>query len=74
MTRRSMTKYSHEENANAVVATFKMQIQKVIENVAEEQFQDIYGAEVIYEEESDDEDEEILIEDLEQAPSKMEEV
>ena len=38
----------------------------------EEQFQDICGAEVIYEEESDEEEEEIHIEDLDQPPPKME--
>ena len=38
----------------------------------EEQFQDICGVEVIYEEESNEEEEEIQIEDLEQAPPKME--
>ena len=67
-----MTKYSHEENAIVATTTFKMQMQQVIEKVAEEQFQDIYGAEVIYEEKSDEEGEEIQIEDLEQAPPKIE--
>ena len=59
-----MTKYSYEENAVVAAATFNMQMQQVTEKVAEEQFQDIYGAEVIYEEESDEEEEEIQIEDL----------
>ena len=54
-----MTKYSHEENAAAAAATFKMQIQQVTEKVVEEQFQDIFGVELIYEEESDEEKEEI---------------
>ena len=66
-----MTKYSHEENAAAIALTFKMKMRQVTKKVAEEQFQDICGAEVIYEEESDEEEEEIYIEDLEQAP-KME--
>ena len=66
-----MTEYSHEENAVAVVATFKIQMQQVTEKVIEEQFQDICGAEVIYEEDSDEEEKEIQIEDLEQAPPKM---
>ena len=35
--RRSMTKYSHEENA---AVTFKMQMHQVNEKVVEEQFQD----------------------------------
>ena len=47
-------------------------MQQVIEKVAKEQFQDICEVKVIYEEESDEEDEEIQIEDLEQAPHKME--
>ena len=67
-----MTKYSHEENAATTVATFKMQMEQVTERVVEEQFQDICGVEVIYEEKSDEEEEEIQIEDLEQAPLKME--
>ena len=67
-----MTKYSHEENAAAVAATFKMKIQQVTEIIAEEQLQDICGAKVIYEEESDEEEEGIHIEDLKQAPLKME--
>ena len=33
-----MTRYSHEENTVAVVATFKMKMQQVIEKIAEEQF------------------------------------
>ena len=59
-----MTKYSYEENAVVAAATFNMQMQQVTEKVAEEQFQDIDGAEVIYEEESDEEEKEIQIEDL----------
>ena len=67
-----MTKYSHEENTTAAVVTFKMQIQQVTEKFVEEQFQDICGAEVIYEEESDEVEEEIHIQNLEQAHPKME--
>ena len=44
---------------------------KLLKKVTEEQFQDICGAKVIYEEESDEREEEIQIEDLEQAPPKM---
>ena len=54
-----MTKYSHEENAAAVAMKFKMKMQQITEKIVEEQFQDIYGAKVIYGEESDEEDEEI---------------
>ena len=67
-----MIKYSHEENATVAATTFKMQIQQVTKKVAEEHFQDICGVEVIYEEELDKKEEEIHIEDLEQAPPKME--
>ena len=35
-----MTKYSHEENATSIAATSIMQMQHVIETIAEEQFQD----------------------------------
>ena len=51
-----MTKYSHEENVAAAAVTFKMQMQKVIEKIAKEQFQDICGAGVIHEEESNEEE------------------
>ena len=67
-----MTKYSHKENAVTTAVTFKMQMQQIIEKIIEEQFQGIYGAEVIYEGESDEKEEEIQIDDLEQAPLKME--
>ena len=67
-----MTKYSHEENVVVATTTFKMQMQQVTEKVAEEQFQDICGAEVIYEEESYEDEEEIQIKDVVQAPPKME--
>ena len=67
-----MTKYSHEENAVVANVTFKMQIQQVTEKVTKEQFQDISGDEVIYVKEQDDEEEEIQMENLEQAPPKME--
>ena len=67
-----MTKYSHKENAVVATVTFKMKMQQVTEKVVEEQFQDICRVEVIYEEESDEEEKEIQIEDLERAPPKME--
>ena len=52
-----MTKYSQKENAVIATATFKMKMQQVIEKIVKEQFQDICRAEVIYEEESDEEKE-----------------
>ena len=67
-----MTKYSHEENATVATTTFKMQMQQVTEKVTKEQLQDICEDEVIYEVESDKEEEEIQIEDLERVPPKME--
>ena len=67
-----MTDYSHEENVDAVVAEFKMKMQKIIEKIAEEQFQSICGAEVIYEEESNEDEKDIHIECLGQVPPKME--
>ena len=60
-----MTKYSHEENEAVAVTTFKMQMQQVTKKIAKEQFQDICRDEVIYEGESDEEEEDIQIEDLE---------
>ena len=51
-----MTKYSNEDNAVSIAVTFRMKMQQVIEKVVEKQFQDICGAEVIYEEESDEEE------------------
>ena len=45
--RRSMEKYSHEENATAAVVEFRIQMQQVIEKNVEVQFQDICGAELI---------------------------
>ena len=45
-----MTKYSHEENAVVATMTFKMQMQQITKKkIAEEQFLDINGMEVIYE-------------------------
>ena len=49
----------YKENAVVVAATFKMQMQQVTKRIEKEQFQAICGAEVIYEEESDEEEEEI---------------
>ena len=50
----------------------KIKYNKLLKKIAKEQLHDICEAEVIYEEESDKEEEEIQIEDLEQAPPKME--
>ena len=52
----------------AATVAFKMKMQQVNKKVVKEQFQDICGAEVIYEEESDEEEEEIHIKDFDQTP------
>ena len=44
-----MTKHSHEKNVVAATTVFKIQMQQVTKNFAEEQFQGICGVEVIYE-------------------------
>ena len=54
-----MINYSHEENAAATTMTFKMQLSQITKKIVEEQFQGIYGAEVIYEEELDEDMEKI---------------
>ena len=48
-----------KENVAAAATTFKMQMQKVTKKIAKEQFRDICGAELIYEGELDEEEEEI---------------
>ena len=60
-----MTKYSHEHNEATVATTFRMKMQQITKKIAKGKFQDIYGAKVIYEGESNEEEEEIQIEDLE---------
>ena len=67
-----MTNYSHQDNVATIVMTFKMKMQKITKKIVEEQLQSICGAEIIFEEESDEDEEEIKIKDLEQAPPKME--
>ena len=47
-------------------------MRQVTKRITEGQCQDICGDEVIYERESDEKEKEIWIEDLEQAPFKME--
>ena len=46
----SITKYSNEENVTDEAKTFRMQMQQVTKKFVEEQFQDICGVEVIYDE------------------------
>ena len=49
-----------------------MKMQQTVEMIEEEHFQDTCGAEMIFEEDVYKEDEEIQMEDLEQAPSNFE--
>ena len=67
-----MTDYSQEENAVATTAIFKMKIQQIVDMVKEEHLQDTCGAEMIFEKDVYEEDEEIQMEDLEQVPHKFE--
>ena len=67
-----MTDYSQEENTVAATSIFKMKIQQTMERIKEENFQDTYEAEMIFEEDVYEEYEEIQMEDLEQAPYKFE--
>ena len=63
-----MTKYSHKENTVVATMTFRMQMQQVTEKITKERFQDIYGVEMIFEEDSD----EMIFEDFDQDSLKME--
>ena len=67
-----MTDYSLEEKLIAATAIFKMKVQQTVERIEEEHLQNTYRAEIIFEENAFEEDEEIKMEDLEQAPPKFE--
>ena len=67
-----MTDYSQEENAIAAIAIFKMKVQQTMERIEEEHLQNTCGAEIIFEEDAYEEDEEIKMDNLEQAPPKFE--
>ena len=51
-----MTNYCHEENVIDTTTIFKMQMHQITEKIVKE-LQDIYGVDVIYKEESDEEEE-----------------
>ena len=59
-----MTDYSQDEKKVAATAIFKMKIQQTVEMIEEEHLQDTYGAEMIFEEDAYEEDEELHMEDL----------
>ena len=51
--------YSQEEKAVVATAIFKMKVQKIVERIEEEHLQNSCGAEMIFEEDAYEEDEEI---------------
>ena len=66
-----MIDYSQEENVVFATTIFKMKVQMTVERIEKEHLQNTYGAEIIFEEDANDEDE-IQMEDLEQALPKFE--
>ena len=64
-----MNDYSQEEKAVVSTAIFKMKVQQTMERIGEEHLQNFCGVE---EKDAYEEDEEIHMEDLEQAPPKFE--
>ena len=67
-----MTDYSQKEKVVATTTIFKMKMQQTVEKIKEEHLQDTCGVEMIFEGNVYEEDEEIQMEDLEQAPPKFE--
>ena len=66
-----MTDYSQEEKAVATISIFKMKVQQTVERIKEEHFQNTCGAEIVFEGDAYEENEEIQMEDLEQASHKF---
>ena len=58
------TDYSQEEKTVVVIAIFKMKLQQTVEMVEEEHLQNTYGAEIIFGEDTYEENEKIQMEDL----------
>ena len=54
-----MTDYSKEEKTVAATAIFKMKMQQTVKKIEEEHFQDTCGAEMIFEEDAYEENEEL---------------
>ena len=67
-----MTDYSQKEKVVAATTIFKMKMQQTVENIEEEHLQDTYRAKMIFEGNVYEKDEEIQMEDLEQALPKFE--
>ena len=67
-----MIDYSQKEEAIDAIAKFKIKMQQTVERIEEEHLQDTCGNEMIFEWDAYEEDEEIKMEDLEQAPPKFE--
>ena len=67
-----MTNYSQKEKILAVTAIFKIKIQQIVERIEGEHFQDTCRAEMIFEGDVYELDEEIQMEDVEQGPPKFE--
>ena len=69
-----MTDYSQKEKTVAATAIFKMKVQQIEESIEEEHLQNTYGVEMIFEDDAYEENEEIQIGNLEQAPPKFEDM
>ena len=69
-----MTNYSQEEKAVAAIAIIKMKVQQTVERIEEEHLQNICGVEILFEEDAYEEKEEIQMDDLDQPPSKFEDM
>ena len=67
-----MTDYSQEEKAVATISILKKKLQQNVERIKEEHLQNIYGVDIIFEKDAYEENKEIQMEDLEQAPPKFE--
>ena len=67
-----MTDYFKKEKLVAAISIFKMKVQQTVERIEKEHLQkNTCGAEIIFEEDAYEENEEIQMEDLEQAPPKF---
>ena len=69
-----MTDYSQEENVVAATTIFNVKVQQTVEMIEKEHLQDTYGAKMNFEGDAYEEDEEIQMDDLEQAPPKFEDM
>ena len=60
-----MTDYSQEEKTVVAIVIFKMKVQQTVERIEKEHLHNICGAEIIFEDDAYEENEEIKMEDLE---------